>query len=151
MPDHLSTLIPALAALCGSLVGGVTSFATTYFGHRHQGRRERLLAELAKREALYGQFVDEAVAMYVDSLDRTLDQPARVIGLFATIARIRLIGSAEVLDAAEKVGRDVIASYGRPRMSAEEFLRMRQDDAFEPFKAFTLACRRELESLHEDL
>ena len=151
MPDYMSTLIPALAALCGSLVGGVTSFASTYFDHRHQGRRERLLTELTKREALYGQFVDEAVAMYVDSLDRTLDQPARVIGLFATIARIRLIGSPEVLEVAENVGRDVLASYGSPRMTAEEFLRSREGAAFEPFKAFTLACRKELNALHDEL
>ena len=146
-PNSVSTLITAFAAVAGSIVGGMTSFATTYFVHRNEGRRERLADELAKREALYGQFVQEAVAVYVDSLDRSLENPARLVGLFATIARIRLVGSEAILAAAEAVGRDVIASYKKTKLTPEEFLRGREESEFEPFKAFALACREELDSL----
>ena len=53
-----SSTVTAIAAIGGSVVGGLASFVTTYFSQRHQTRRERLFRELERREVLYGQFIE---------------------------------------------------------------------------------------------
>jgi hypothetical protein len=45
-------LLSLLAALCGALVGGGTSFVSTVYSQRLQVRRERVARELVKREAV---------------------------------------------------------------------------------------------------
>ena len=82
-PAIQSALIPALAAISGSIVGGLASFATTYFTQRNQAHRDLMARDVAHREELYSQFIKEATNLYVDSLDRTLEKPAPLISMFA--------------------------------------------------------------------
>ena len=70
-------VITALAAVMGSIVGGLTSFATTFFTQRNQAHRDFLSRDVAHREELYAQFIKEAANLYVDSLDKTLRTPSR--------------------------------------------------------------------------
>ena len=87
-----AAIITALAAVSGSIVGGLASFATTYFTQRNQAHRDFLSRDVAHREELYSQFIKEATNLYADSLDKTLENPAAVIGMYSLIGRIRLIG-----------------------------------------------------------
>ena len=48
-----SALIGAFSAVMGSLVGGLTSFLTTYANQRNQYRRDFLSKQFAQRETLY--------------------------------------------------------------------------------------------------
>jgi hypothetical protein len=66
-----SASITALAAVAGSAVGGLASFATTYFTQRNQAHRDLLSSDVARREELF----KEATNLYVDSLDKTLENP----------------------------------------------------------------------------
>ena len=70
-----AAIITALAAVSGSIVGGLASFATTYFTQRNQAHRDFLSRDVAHREELYAQFIKEATNLYADSLDKTLDEP----------------------------------------------------------------------------
>src|SRR5437773_12522105 len=101
-------IITAFAAVMGSLVGGLASFLTTFFTQRNQAHRDLLSRDVANREELYSQFIKEATNLYADSLDKTLTNPATLIGMYSQIARIRLIGSAKVLLAAAKVADSLI-------------------------------------------
>jgi len=65
-PAIQSASITALAAVMGSLVGGLASFGTTFFTQRHQAHRERLSRDVAQREDLYSQFIKEAANLYLD-------------------------------------------------------------------------------------
>ena len=76
-PAIQSAAITALAAVMGSLVGGLASFLTTYFTQRNQAHRDLLSRDAAHREELYSQFIKEAANLYVDSLDKTLRTPSR--------------------------------------------------------------------------
>ena len=97
-----ASIITALAALIGSLVGGLTTFATTWFTHRYQATRERTAKEIAKREALYGDFINEATRVGIDAIQRDIDNLSELTQLLALINRIRLTASDEVLAAAER-------------------------------------------------
>jgi membrane protein YqaA with SNARE-associated domain len=48
-----SAWISAFSAVMGSLVGGFTTFVTTYANQRSQYRRDFLSKQFAKRETLY--------------------------------------------------------------------------------------------------
>ena len=90
-PAIQSAAITALAAVMGSLVGGLASFLTTYFTQRNQAHRDLLSRDAAHREELYSQFIKEAANLYIDSLDKTLENAVPLIGMYSLIGRIRLI------------------------------------------------------------
>jgi hypothetical protein len=136
-------IITALAAVMGSVVGGLASFATTYFTQRNQAHRDLLSREVAHREELYSQFIKEATNLYADSLDKTLTNPATLIGMYSLIGRIRLIGSDKVLLAAEKVAETIVDSYSSPPIKFEEVYKVWREEHADPFKEFTEACRDE--------
>jgi hypothetical protein len=150
-PAIQATLITALAAVMGSLVGGLASFATTFFTQRYQARRDLLSRDAANREELYSQFIKEATNLYADSLDKTLTNPATLIGMYSLIGRIRLIGSDKVLLAAEKVADSIIVSYSRPPTKADDFYKVVHETRVDPLKEFTEACREERKSMLKSL
>ncbi len=63
-PATLSTL----AGLAGAVIGGTTSFATTWLTTTAQARGARLAAERAARQDLYGRYMDELAAPYGDAI-----------------------------------------------------------------------------------
>ena len=142
-PASQSAAITALAAVMGSLVGGLTSFATTFFTQRNQAHRDFLSRDVANREELYSQFIKEATNLYADSLDKTLTNPATLIGMYSLIGRIRLIGRDTVLLAAEKVADSIIVSYSRPPTTFDDIYKVVHETRVDPLKEFTEACREE--------
>src|SRR5882724_10468708 len=104
-------VLSALSALLGSLVGGGASLATAWITQTAQGKRELLTAELHKREALYGEFVNEGSKLIVDSLDHTLERPDIMLNAVAILNRIRLVASPAVLRAAEAVLQVIVQNY----------------------------------------
>ena len=50
--------VPVLSALAGSAIGGMTSIGTTWLTQHAQGRAHRNADRLARRERLYGGFID---------------------------------------------------------------------------------------------
>lgn len=144
IPD--STAITAAAAVGGSLVGGLASFATTFFTQRHHVHTERISKELDRREDIYIRFNELAAELMLEALDHNLDKPARLIGLITITGRIRLISSDEVLAAAEAVIAGILAAYERPAMDPAVVLRA-PGDFVAPLVAFTRACRIEREAL----
>lgn len=59
-----TNIVTASAALVGSLVGGLASFGTTWFTHRSQSHRDHISRQLVRREALYSEFINEAVRLF---------------------------------------------------------------------------------------
>jgi hypothetical protein len=142
-PALQTASITAFAAIMGSLVGGLASFATTFFTQRYQARRDLLSRDVANREELYSQFIKEAANLYVDSLDRTLENPASLIGMYSLVGHIRLIGTDKVLLAAEKIADSIVDSYSRPPRTFEDLYKLMREGHIDPLKEFTEACREE--------
>jgi hypothetical protein len=60
--------LPAIAALAGSTIGGLTSLASAWLTQGRQDRAARLSQDKAARQKLYKQFIDEASKLYADAL-----------------------------------------------------------------------------------
>ncbi len=138
-------VIVALAALAGSLVGAFSSVAATFIGQRLQARWTQLSVELEEREKLYGIFVEEAVHLFVDAIQRSTIDPAKIMRLYSKVARIRLMSTNQVLHAAEEVGKRLFEAYERPPEDPAEVLARyaNGEDNLDPLREFTEACRLE--------
>ena len=142
-PAAQSASITALAAIAGSAVGGLASFATTFFTQRNQGHRDLLSRDVARREEMYSQFIKEATNLYVDSLDKGLENPVSLIEMYSLIGRMRLIAGDKVLLAAEKMAETIVDSYRHPPRTFEDAYNFARESHVDPLKEFTEACREE--------
>ena len=145
-----ASIVTALAALTGSLVGGLTTFASTWLSQRYQDARERNAVEVGKREALYGEFINESTRVAVDAIERDIESLSALVQLFALHNRIRLTASDEVLDAADKVIDQIAELYmganKTPREIFDEVKNSASGRPDDPLRDFGVACRRELQN-----
>jgi hypothetical protein len=82
--------VSAFAALAGSLIGGLTTFAAAWVTQRRQANVQWLLLEKTRRQELYQQFVEEASQLYVDSLIHDQTKISPLVSLYASVNKMRL-------------------------------------------------------------
>jgi hypothetical protein len=144
-----TTIVSAMAAVLGSLVGGSATVATTWITQRTLNRRELLAAETGKRESLYGEFINECSARALDSFENTLDKSERLLSIYALLNRIRVCATDAVLHEAERALASIAEQYFSPNLSLEQMRALVRDGAkTDPLRGFAEACRAELRSLH---
>jgi len=147
-----STIVSAMAAVLGSLVGGSATVATTWVTQRTLSKRELLRADIRRRETLYGEFISECSARALDSFEHTLDKSERLLSIYALLNRIRLCASDAVLTEAERALAAITEQYFRPNLSLEQLRALIRDGAnADPLKSFAEACRAELRSIRTAL
>src|SRR5215813_15146777 len=100
-----SVVITAFAAIGGSLVGAFGSAAGTWINARHQDRRDLLGKQIARREALYSDFIAESARLLVDAMQHNSSDLQTMLPVYALASRIRLSSSEPVLEEAEQVIR----------------------------------------------
>jgi len=138
-------VISAMAAIAGSSVGAITTFATTWLVQTSQVKSQRLGSEMAKREKLYADFIAEAAKRMTDAMSHQAETPDVLVLLAASIGQMRLFSSSEVITAAEQVARAIVDSYIAPNRNLKEL-----HDAFmdktrlDPLGQFAAECRKEL-------
>ena len=136
----------ALAALAGSAIGGLTTFATSWTTQQAQSRAQRVANEKEKREALFGKFLDEAAKLYADAMqNKREDAPAVMIGIYALTNRIRLSSSARVVEKADAITEIIMDTYLSPNMTVEEVRNKWIEQRIDPLRDFSEACREELQ------
>ena len=143
--------ISAFSAVMGSLVGGFTSFLTTYANQRAQYRRDFLSRQFAQRENLYSEFINEAARLQIDSLEQESVKPSALVTIYALGNRIRLNSSEEVVLAAENAVREIIESYRSPKMTVDDIRRQAYLEIKDSVKEFGEACRKELNRLSREV
>ena len=146
-----ATIVSALAAIFGSLVGGSATVATAWVTQKTLNKREEISAEIRKRETLYGEFISECSKLVLDSFVRTLDKPEMMVSVYTLINRIRLTASDPVLSEAERMLVRITEQYFAPNLSVEELRVRYRSPSGDPLKAFGDACRVELKSMHKGL
>jgi hypothetical protein len=142
-----TTILTAMAGVLGSLVGGSATVATAWVTQKTLNRRELLVTEIRKRETLYGEFIAECAKLLVDAFTHTLDQPEKLLPIYALINRIRLSASQPVLHEAEHVLRRISEQYFLRNLTLEELRELARSEDADPLKAFGEACRAELKSV----
>jgi hypothetical protein len=139
-----ANLITALAGVLGSVTGASAAIATTWIAQKSQTVRERAKWETRRRETLYGDFINEASRLIADAFDHTLDNPERLVKLYAILGRIRLVSSEAVLVAAEEVSDRIVKWYAEPNRKIDQLFTALHSGELEVFKRFSDACRVEL-------
>jgi hypothetical protein len=142
-----STIVSAMAAVLGSLVGGSATVAATWVTQRTLSKRELLRADIRRREALYGEFISECSARIIDSFERTLEKPETLLHAYALLNRIRLCASDAVLAQGEATLRFITEQYFSPNLSVEEMRNLVRKWTTDPLEPFGEACRLELKSM----
>ena len=145
-----SVMIPALAAIAGSLVGALGSATGTWITARHQDRRDLLGKQIARREALYSDFIGESAQLLVDAMQHNASDLQKLVPLYALLSRIRLSSAEVVLQQAELVVKQIVNTYPQPNLTAEQ-IESQAVDGHDPLKEFSDTCRSELSSLLQQL
>jgi hypothetical protein len=138
--------ISAFSALAGSAIGAMASVATTWLTQRHQDHSNRLTQKGSHRERLFSEFIDQASSTYADGIvQERLDDPAKLVPMYATINKLRLFATPSTISAAEAVLERIVETYEAPltaldapnaRIAAHDVLR-----------TFAESCRTELRFL----
>ena len=142
-----STYLPALAALAGSAIGGLTSLGSAWLTQHRQDRAKRISGDKAKRQKLYNQFIDEASKLYADALVHDEAEVSALVSVYALISRIRVVSSSAVVEKAEAVVRVIVDTYFAPNKTFPELRKLISSHAIDPLRAFSEECRAELQAL----
>ncbi|HTQ00859.1 MAG TPA: hypothetical protein VMN56_16185 [Casimicrobiaceae bacterium] len=146
-----TSVISAMSGVLGSLVGGSATVATAWITQRTLTRRELNVRDMRQREKLYAEFIAECARLLIDAFTHTLDNPEKLLGLYALTNRIRLTASQPVLAEAEHLLSHITDQYFSRNLSVEEMRELAHSTRGDPLRAFGEACRAELRSIRTRL
>ena len=127
----------------GSAVG-------TWVAQRHEDRRDLLGKQIARREALYSDFIAESARLLVDAMEHNVSDLQKLIPVYALLSRIRLSSSEPTLREAEQVIRTILSIYPQPNLTAEQ-IESQVVNGQDPLTRFSETCRTEIDSLQRQL
>jgi hypothetical protein len=137
--------LSALAALAGSVVGGLTSGMTTWLSQRGQARAGQLAHEMSQREHLYKDFIVEASKAYGDASASNEPRIEELVALYAMISRMRMLSLPRTVACAEKIVRTTVDTYFAPNKTIRELHELMKSGAgIDPLKEFSETAREEL-------
>ena len=136
--------IAAFAALAGSLIGGLTSLAASWLSQHVQVREQQRVQDLNKREELYKDFIEEASKLYVDAYEHDKAEVSNLINLYALVSRMRVLSSPTIVESADRVVRKIIETYLAPNKTFRDVPEILNNEAMNPLREFSNACREEL-------
>jgi hypothetical protein len=138
------SVISAVAALGGAVIGGLTSIVAQWMTQRLRVRAKQLAQHKRRRIKLYNEFIEEASKLFVDALEHDTPNPSAMVGLYTIISRMRILSSAAVIECAEKVGDVIAETYLAPKIiGLRETLKGRTFHSFDYLRDFGKACRAE--------
>ena len=106
-------------------------------------RAERLSQATARRENLYGEFIEEASKLFTDALCHEFDDPSKFVHLYALVGKLRLFAPANVVSEAEEVMRCIVETYHLPNRDFRN-QEGRRENEIDVLRAFSEACRHDL-------
>jgi hypothetical protein len=139
--------VSAFAALAGSLIGGLTTFAAAWVTQRRQANVQWLLQEKTRRQELYQQFVEEASKLYVDALIHDQAPSPPLVSLYVCINKMRIVSNPAIADRGDRVIRMIVDTYDLPNKTLPELHAMVESGALDPLREFSDVCRDELSAL----
>ena len=143
--------LSAMSGVMGSLVGGSATVGTAWIVQKKLNRRELVREEVRKREALYGDFIGECAKLLMDAFTHTLDQPEKLLPVYAQLNRVRLTASPPVLRVAERLLGRITDQYFASNLSVDDLRALARSEHPDPLKEFGEACRAELTALWADV
>ena len=137
--------VSAMAALVGSVVGGLTSTGTTWLSQRAQARAGQMAHEMELREDLFRDFIIAASKAYGDALLNSEPQIAELVSLHAMISRMRIVSLPQTIACADKLMLTIIDTYFSPNQSVRELRDLIKVGAgIDPLRDFSEVAREEM-------
>ena len=142
-----TNFISAMSGVLGSLVGGSATVATAWITQKTLTRRELNVRDMRQREKLYADFIAECAKLLLDAFTHTLEDPEKLLALYALTNRIRLTASQPVLAEAERLLTHITDQYFSRNLTLQEMRQLAHSAGADPLKGFGEACRVELKSI----
>jgi hypothetical protein len=136
--------LSAVAALVGTFVGGITSIATSWLGQRRQTKEQRREHKQDELQALYKQFILEASKLYIDALEHNTTELPKLVDIYATINRMRVLSPPIVVAEADKALRMIVDTYAQENRTFSGIRQSISKGFPDPLRAFSQACHDEL-------
>ena len=147
-------IVSPVSMLLGCLTGGCASLGAAIYTQRCQDRLQRIAGEVAKREAVYADFVMSAsnlllYAFIHDEISPTGDEQ-RLIGL---VNRIRLFAPNDVVSGAEAVLKAIVEIALKPSIELRQLAKeaLSKSPEPDPLLAFSSICRADLDSVRRSV
>lgn len=141
--------ISAIAALSGSVIGGLTSLAASWVSQNAQARTQLLLESKSRRQELYKAFIEEASKLYGDALVTDSADNANIskfVGLYTMLSQMRILSSQAVIENAEKILEAIAKEYFDPHRTLRDMFGKSHELSHELdiMRHFSEACREDL-------
>lgn len=141
------TIVSALSAVLGSVVGGAASIITTLISQNTQSRRELMQADIKQREILYANFISACSKLVIDSSQSQLEDLETILPAYELLNQIRLFSSDAVLTAAEQTIQNIFDQYFSANLTPEQLHELARTGKGDIVRTFSEACRQELKTL----
>jgi hypothetical protein len=135
--------VSAVAALAGSALGGFTSLTASWLTQRTQVQAERLAHDIARREELYKDFVEDASKCYADAIEHNEIDVTKVVRLYALVSRMRILSSLRVVEQADAVMHMIMERYAAPNITIRDLAEDLHRGGLDPLRNFSAVCRDE--------
>jgi len=142
-----NSVISALAALAGAMIGGLTSVLASWMTQRTVARAQWLAQDKVRRQELYKEFLEDASKCYIDALQHDKADIPALVSLYAKIGRMRVLSSPKVVASAEQIAKRTLDAYLEPDRGFLELRDMVNSGAIDVLSKFSAACREEFETL----
>jgi hypothetical protein len=88
--------------------------------------------------------IEEASKLYVDALIHDQAMIPQLVGLYASVNKMRVVSTPSVAERADKLVRMIVDTYFSPNKTLPELRAMMKSDALDFLRDFSEACREEL-------
>jgi hypothetical protein len=102
---------------------------------------------MRQREKLYSDFIGECAKLLIDAFTHQLEDPEKLLPLYALTNRVRLTASQPVVAEAERLLARITDQYFSRNLTVEEMRQLAHSKDADPLKTFGEACRMELKSI----
>ena len=140
--------LSALSVLAGSVIGGLTSTATTWLTQRAHAQSGFLAQEIVRREDLYRDFIVAASKAYGAALVSSEPQLPELVALYSMISQMKVVSEPDTVACAEKIMLTITDTYFSPNRSVHELRDLiKLGPGIDPLKEFSRAAREEISHL----
>jgi hypothetical protein len=140
--------VSAMAALAGSVIGGLTTGMTTWLNQRAQVRAGQIEHRIARLEDLFTDFIVATSRTYGEALITNEPKIEEIVSLYAMISKMRVLCRDQTVKRAERIMYATINTYYEPNKTVRDLHELiKSGVGIDPLKDFAEAARDELRSL----
>jgi hypothetical protein len=140
--------VSALSALAGSIIGGLTSAATTWMNQREEVRAGQRAEHIKRLEGLFADFIVASSKCYGEALVSSDPKIEEIVALYAMVSRMRVLCSPRTVACAERVMDATVDTFFTPNKTLRELHDLfKSGTAIDPLRDFGNAAREELNAL----